>query len=84
MKIVVLDGDRENPGDLSWEALEKLGELTEVELTTGSINSRSRPSGHLSGISGFFFCGSRKKQHPCFKLQCPEADPSGKSVQKTE
>ncbi|MBS6642693.1 MAG: D-2-hydroxyacid dehydrogenase [Clostridiaceae bacterium] len=28
MKIVVLDGYTENPGDLSWEGLEKLGELT--------------------------------------------------------
>ena len=28
MKIVVLDGYTENPGDLSWDALEKLGELT--------------------------------------------------------
>lgn len=28
MKIVVLDGYTENPGDLSWEELEKLGELT--------------------------------------------------------
>lgn len=28
MKIVVLDGYTENPGDLSWEALGKLGELT--------------------------------------------------------
>ena len=28
MKIVVLDGDRENPGDLSWEALAEVGELT--------------------------------------------------------
>ena len=27
MKIVVLDGYTENPGDLSWEELEKLGEL---------------------------------------------------------
>lgn len=27
MKIVVLDGYTENPGDLSWDALEKLGEL---------------------------------------------------------
>ena len=25
MKIVVLDGYTENPGDLSWEELEKLG-----------------------------------------------------------
>lgn len=28
MKIVVLDGYTENPGDLSWDALAKLGELT--------------------------------------------------------
>ena len=28
MKIVVLDGYTENPGDLSWADLEKLGELT--------------------------------------------------------
>lgn len=28
MKIVVLDGYTENPGDLSWAPLEKLGELT--------------------------------------------------------
>ena len=26
MKIVVLDGYTENPGDLSWSALEQLGE----------------------------------------------------------
>ena len=28
MKIVLLDGEALNPGDLSWEALEKFGELT--------------------------------------------------------
>ena len=28
MKLVILDGYTENPGDLSWEGLEKLGELT--------------------------------------------------------
>lgn len=28
MKIVVLDGYTENPGDLSWEGLEQLGDLT--------------------------------------------------------
>ena len=27
MKIVVLDGYTENPGDLSWAALEALGEV---------------------------------------------------------
>lgn len=35
MKIVVLDGYTENPGDLSWEGLGQLGELTVYERTTG-------------------------------------------------
>ena len=33
MKIVVLDGYTENPGDLSWEKLETLGELTVYDRT---------------------------------------------------
>ncbi len=33
MKIVVLDGYTENPGDLSWDALAALGELTVHERT---------------------------------------------------
>ncbi len=36
MKIVVLDGYTENPGDLSWEELGKLGELTVYDRTTDS------------------------------------------------
>ena len=34
MKIVVLDGYTENPGDLSWEGLEKFGELTVYDRTS--------------------------------------------------
>lgn len=34
MKIVVLDGYTENPGDLSWEELEKLGELSVYDRTS--------------------------------------------------
>lgn len=33
MKIVILDGYTENPGDLSWEGLAELGELTVYERT---------------------------------------------------
>lgn len=33
MKIVVLDGYTENPGDLSWDELGKLGELTVYDRT---------------------------------------------------
>ncbi|RGY99113.1 D-2-hydroxyacid dehydrogenase [Clostridium sp. AM58-1XD] len=34
MKIVVLDGYTENPGDLSWEGLEALGEVTVYDRTS--------------------------------------------------
>ena len=34
MKIVVLDGYTENPGDLSWDALGKLGDLTVYDRTS--------------------------------------------------
>jgi len=42
MHIVVLDGYTLNPGDLSWEPLERLGELTVYERTDpGEILSRA-------------------------------------------
>ena len=34
-KIVVLDGRAANPGDLSWEGLERFGELTVYDRTAG-------------------------------------------------
>lgn len=41
MKIVVLDGYRENPGDLSWAGLESLGALTVYDRTPiDKINTR--------------------------------------------
>lgn len=36
MKIVVLDGYTENPGDLSWEAMKRLGELIVYDRTSFS------------------------------------------------
>lgn len=43
MKIVILDGYAANPGDLSWEALAALGELTVYDRTAGEdILSRSQ------------------------------------------
>lgn len=33
MKIVVLDGYTENPGDLSWDGLRELAELTVYDRT---------------------------------------------------
>lgn len=34
MKIVILDGYTENPGDLSWEVFKKIGELTVYDRTS--------------------------------------------------
>ena len=34
MKIVVLDGYTENPGDLSWSALEAFGDVTVYDRTS--------------------------------------------------
>ena len=37
MKIVVLDGYTENPGDLSWKGFEELGELAVYDYTPDSL-----------------------------------------------
>ncbi|MEY8356003.1 D-2-hydroxyacid dehydrogenase [Lachnospiraceae bacterium 54-53] len=37
MKIVVLDGYTENPGDISWGEMEKLGELTVYDRTPAEL-----------------------------------------------
>ena len=37
MKIVVLDGYTENPGDLSWAPLEALGDLTVYDRTPADL-----------------------------------------------
>jgi len=49
MKIVVLDGYTLNPGDLSWEGLEKLGEVTVYDRTSeDKINKR------IQGVKAIF------------------------------
>ena len=53
MKMVVLDGYTENPGDLSWGGLEELGELTVYDRTSPAdeeeIIRRMHEEGHLIG-----------------------------------
>ncbi len=39
MKIVILDGYTENPGDLSWEGFEKLGDVTVYDRTPLNDNA---------------------------------------------
>ena len=41
MKIVVLDGYAGNPGDLSWEPMKQLGELTVYDRTPAEIGRAS-------------------------------------------
>ena len=42
MKIVVLDGFTENPGDLSWDCLKEFGELTVYDRTHGEEETIAR------------------------------------------
>ena len=44
MKIAVLDGYTSNPGDLSWDAFEELGELT--------VHDRTKPEDVVSRCAG--------------------------------
>ena len=49
MKIVVLDGYTENPGDLSWDDLKALGDLTVYDRTAAdqlSLIHISEPTRH--------------------------------------
>ena len=38
MKIVLLDGYTLNPGDLTWEGLEGIGEVTVYDRTTYDLS----------------------------------------------
>ena len=40
MKLVILDGYTENPGDLSWDAMARLGELTVYDYTAPADAAR--------------------------------------------
>ena len=47
MKIVILDGYTTNPGDLSWEPIERHGEVQiYTHSTDEAIIERSRKSGY--------------------------------------
>ena len=48
MKIVILDGFTENPGDLSWDGFRNLGELTVVRFTRHITMERSEESAYTT------------------------------------
>ncbi len=50
MKIVVLDGFTENPGDLSWDGLRSLGELTVYDRTPDEDEEILRRIGNAEAV----------------------------------
>ncbi|MCD8007649.1 MAG: D-2-hydroxyacid dehydrogenase [Clostridiales bacterium] len=50
MKIVILDGYTENPGDLSWEGLAALGELTVHDYTPDDPTEVARRIGDAEAV----------------------------------
>ena len=46
MKIVILDGNALNPGDLSYEPLKELGQLTIYEQTSSQEEAITRIGDH--------------------------------------
>lgn len=54
MKIVVLDGYTLNPGDLSWDALEEIGELTVYERTTYDLEQQGIVLERMKGAEVVF------------------------------
>lgn len=64
MKIVILDAYTENPGDLSWKALEQFGELT-VYASYGEKNRCSCSIFVIKGIREFIIVFERS---PCYAV----------------
>ena len=56
MKIVVLDGYTENPGDLSWKDLEALGETTIYDRTPVEL-VEERIGAHLQYVEIWVMTG---------------------------
>ena len=69
MKIVVLDGYTENPGDISWAPFEKLGELTVYEYT--------KPEEVFDRLEGVSICLTNKT---CFPREVLEKLPDLKYI----
>lgn len=69
MKIVVLDGYTENPGDISWAPFEALGELTVYEYT--------KPEEVFDRLEGVSICLTNKT---CFPREVLEKLPDLKYI----
>ena len=69
MKIVILDGYTENPGDISWAPFEKLGELVVYDYTA--------PSEIFERLSGVSVCLTNKT---CFPKEVLEKLPDLKYI----
>ena len=50
MKIVILDGFTENPGDLSWDGFRNLGELTVYDRTPDDFDTVVKRIGNNQAV----------------------------------
>ena len=68
MKIVILDGYTENPGDLSWEDMDKLGELTVYDRCSSEEEVIKRIAGAEIIITNKTpVSGKAIESNPCLK-----------------
>ena len=68
MKIVVLDGYAANPGDLSWDSLAALGELTVHDRTAARLNRGYPLSAFAEGYRALKAAGITVIVHVIFSL----------------
>ena len=58
MKIVILDGYTENPGDLSWDELKKLGREDIIVIAGGVIPAQDYDYLYKAGVAAIFGPGT--------------------------
>ncbi len=84
MKIVLLDGEALNPGDLSWEPLENLGELTVYPQGTGDPNEVIRRIGDAEIVLTNKTCVGREVFERCPNMKLLSVVATGYNVVDTQ
>ncbi|MBR3247606.1 MAG: D-2-hydroxyacid dehydrogenase [Clostridiales bacterium] len=67
MKIVILDGSAANPGDITWEAFEKLGEVKAYDITSKDQLIERLEGAECAITNKTAFDRSVFEQLPCLK-----------------
>lgn len=73
MKIVILESETVNPGDLSWEKLEALGDLTVYPRSTPEEVSSRIGDAEAVYFSKLAMTGKIMDEHPSVKFLCVTA-----------